>query len=182
LGILLALLASGITSQGAEASHESTPSSLVNAARTSPDVVEVGDVASMSWELGDVPATAVAFTLVDGLGKLHYLRWNHPNGAFSGTATATVDDTWTAGVIHVVDVLITGANGSSRFYSVSYPDPTGGMKPPPHIDFTAFRFTVVHPTDTSTAPSLMGFTRTSPDNAEVGDTVTVDWEVADVPD
>jgi ribosomal protein L34 len=180
LGLLLALLATGMTPQASEATHQHTPSSLVNLTRTSPDTVQAGDIVGFSWEVGDTPAREITVLLSDRHGGRHFITWNDPVGASSGTATAIVDDTWAGGDVSLLTVEITAANGTYTMYNFWDWYSDAGLRAP-NVNAAAARFNVVNPSDTSTPPSLMGFTRTSPDNAQVGDTVTIDWEVADVP-
>ncbi|MDQ0213420.1 hypothetical protein, partial [Arthrobacter bambusae] len=184
LSVLLALTTTGLAPQRAAALDTSLPPSLMGFTRTSPASAQVGDVVSVDWQVADIPVTTVVFGFNDSLGRSHQVRWDNSSGALSGTATASIDSTWAAGTAQVANVAIYSANGFITYYpdGTFYKNPTGLSDPKPAIlNFSAATLTIANVLDTSLPPSLMGFTRTSPASAQVGDVVSVDWQVADIP-
>ncbi|MFJ5693906.1 hypothetical protein ACIP9X_08640, partial [Arthrobacter sp. NPDC093125] len=164
----------------------SVPPSLVNAKRTSPDMLRVGDQIMIDWEVRNSPATNVIFYLRDSLGNQLQARWDTPNAeaAFSGTATASID----AGVAEG-DLVLTSFGAGNGYANSNYgvdgsvgSSPEGAQDPIPTVfDYAQVTSSVVSVSDVSVPPSLVSFQRTSSDVVRAGDEITIDWAVQDRP-
>ncbi|WP_223940730.1 S-layer homology domain-containing protein [Arthrobacter sp. StoSoilB22] len=162
----------------------SVPPSLVWFERMSPGVVSNGDTVSVDWEVKDVPVTSVLFYYVDSLGKSKYVMWSGPP-SFSGTATGVIDTAESAGgAMRIQEIDLFTATATVNYYPGGgiATSPSGLKRPSPTTsDFAAAGVTIQSDVDLSVPPSLVWFERMSPGVVSNGDTVSVDWEVKDVP-
>ncbi|WP_344672539.1 S-layer homology domain-containing protein [Pseudarthrobacter polychromogenes] len=155
------------------------PVSLVEFARSSGDVLQVGDVVSFDWAVEDASLEYMEVTLVDALGRQHYLSGG---GGFSGTLSTTVDDWWAPGAVEIDRILVKNAT-SSVYYDADggvHPNPPGMEAPRPFsLDVQATRFSVQNDVASWRPVSLVEFARSSGDVLQVGDVVSFDWAVED---
>ncbi|MFB9406397.1 hypothetical protein ACFFRG_19850, partial [Pseudarthrobacter polychromogenes] len=102
----------------------------------------MGDVVSFDWAVEDASLEYMEVTLVDALGRQHYLSGG---GGFSGTLSTTVDDWWAPGAVEIDRILVKNAT-SSVYYDADggvHPNPPGMEAPRPFsLDVQATRFAV----------------------------------------